>query len=101
MMHQAGLDGAARERHAQRGQREFVFHRAIQRPADRAARVRVQNHGEEDELVAQPDVGDIGAPQLIDRGPLRSNWALSWYRERGRWKCWSLIALKRLRPKTE
>jgi hypothetical protein len=26
------LDGAARERHAERGQRERIFHRAIQKP---------------------------------------------------------------------
>ena len=52
------------KRDAQRGQRERTFHRAIQRPTDHAAQVRVQNHGQEHELVVQPDVGDIGPPEL-------------------------------------
>ena len=67
-MHQAGFDRAARERHAQRDERERIFQRAIQRPANNAARVRIQNHSQEHELVTQADVGDIGPPQLIHRG---------------------------------
>ncbi len=45
-------------------QRERIFHRSIQRPADNTSRVSIQNHGQEDELVAQADVGDIGPPQF-------------------------------------
>ena len=45
-----------------------IFHGSIQRPTDHAARVGVQDHRQEHELVAQPDVGDIGHPQLIDAG---------------------------------
>ena len=68
MMHQARLDHAPRQGHAQRAQRQLIFHGAVQRPADHAARVSVQNHRQEDELLAQPDVGDIGPPELIDAG---------------------------------
>ena len=32
MMDQPGFYDAARQGHAQRGQRQFIFHRAIQRP---------------------------------------------------------------------
>jgi len=41
MMHQTGLDGAARKRQAERRECERIFHRAIRRPADYAARVRI------------------------------------------------------------
>jgi hypothetical protein len=66
-MDQAGSDDAVRQRHAQRRQRQFIFHRAIQRPSNHTARVGVQDHREEHELVAQPDIGNIGPPQLIGR----------------------------------
>ena len=68
VMHQAWLHGAASERHAERRQRQLVFQRAIQRPSDHAARVGVQNHRQEHELVAQANVGNIGPPELIGRG---------------------------------
>ena len=36
-------------------------------PANHPPRVGVQQHGQVDELSAQPDVGDIGDPQLVHR----------------------------------
>jgi len=54
--------------HPQGRQRQLVLHVAIQRPADNAARESVQNHGQEDELFAQSDIGDICTPELIHSG---------------------------------
>jgi len=62
------LDASPRQRHAQRRQCQLVFHVAIQHPADYAAREGVQDHSQEDELLAQPDVGDICSPELIHAG---------------------------------
>lgn len=58
MMDETSADDAARQRHAQRGQSQLVFHRAIQCPTDHTARVGVQDDGQKHKLVAQPDIGD-------------------------------------------
>ena len=68
VMHQFRRHRAPRQRHAQGCQREQVLQRAVQLLADHASRVGVQNHGQVDELHFQPDVGDVGPPQLIDAG---------------------------------
>ena len=39
---------------------------AIQLPAHHLARKAVQNYGQIDELCQQPNVGDVGHPQLIN-----------------------------------
>jgi hypothetical protein len=45
-----------------------ALQRAVQFPADHAPRVGIQNHRQVDELHCQPDVGDVGPPELIDAG---------------------------------
>ena len=40
---------------------------AIQRPPDHASRVGVEHNSQEHELVAQPNVRNIGPPELIRR----------------------------------
>ena len=67
-MHQPRLDARLRQRHPQRRKRQFVLHRPVQRPADHAAREGVEDHRQVHELVPQPNVGDVGHPELVDAG---------------------------------
>jgi hypothetical protein len=62
---QSRLDDASGQRHPEGVERQLVFQSSVQRPTDDAARVSVQNDGQEHELVTQPDVGDVRHPQLI------------------------------------
>jgi len=62
---QPRLDDASGQSHPKGPERQFVFQSSVQRPANDAARVSIQNDSQEHELVAQPDVGDVSHPQLI------------------------------------
>ena len=66
MMHQSRLDGPPGQGQAKSAQRQFIFQRPVQRPADHAARVSIQDDSQKHELFAKPDVGNISAPELID-----------------------------------
>ena len=61
------LAAARRNAMRKRRHRQFGFQRAAQSPTDHAARERIQNHRQVDELGAQPNVGDVGHPELVDR----------------------------------
>src|ERR1035437_5346386 len=69
MMHQSGRGTTPRECHLQRRHGQPGFQRGIQRPANRPPRKRVQHHRQVHELFQQPDVGDIGPPELVDPAP--------------------------------
>ena len=58
--------GPAGQRHPQSGQRQFVFHSTVQRPADHSAGIGIRHHRQVDEFFPQPDVCDIGHPELVD-----------------------------------
>jgi len=64
-MDQPRLDEATCQSRPQGAERQFIFQRSVQRPADDAARVSVQDDSQEYELVTEPDVGDVRHPQLI------------------------------------
>ena len=49
----------------ERAQRDLGVQAGAERPADNPARVGVQDDGQIDELPAQPDVGEVGYPQLV------------------------------------
>ena len=64
-MHQTRGGLPSLQGHAQRLERQLVFQRAVQRPADHPPGEGIQNHREIDELPQQPDVGNIGYPELV------------------------------------
>ena len=66
VMHQTRLYGSLPQRHVQRGDRQRSVQSFVQMPADHASRIRIQNHRKIDELLLEPDVGDVGDPELID-----------------------------------
>ena len=66
MMHHARRRLAFRDRLLQCRHRQPRRQRSIQLPAHHFARERIQNHRQVDELALQPDVGDVGHPELID-----------------------------------
>ncbi len=45
---------------------------AVQRPADYFAREGIQHQGQVDELLEEPDVGNVGHPKLVDCGQLHA-----------------------------
>jgi hypothetical protein len=50
--------------------RQFVFQSPIQGPADHSPREGIQYDSQIDELRLQPDVSDVGDPELVDAGRL-------------------------------
>ncbi len=70
VMDQAGRRLPFGHRLLQCRQRQAGGQRSLQRPAHHLPRVGVQDHGQINELGLQPDVGDVGHPQLIDPGQL-------------------------------
>jgi hypothetical protein len=68
MMDQSGLHRSLPQRHAQRSQRQGIVQPIIQVPSDHALRIRIQDYCQEDELLFQPDVGDVRHPELVHTG---------------------------------
>src|SRR5450759_5130581 len=66
MVHQSERGPPPCECHLQRRHRKLGFPRGIQRPANRPPRKRVQHHRQVNELFQQPDVRDVGPPELVD-----------------------------------
>ena len=56
------------EGHVERGQRQARFEAVIEREADGLAREGVDHDGEIDEAFCEPDIGDIGDPELVGAG---------------------------------
>ena len=54
--------------HAQGAERQFIFQRSVQCLADDAARISVQDDGQEHKLIAQPDITYVSHPQRIGAG---------------------------------
>jgi hypothetical protein len=50
----------------QRSQRQGRLQIPAQRPSYGPARINVQHYGQVDKLPPQPDVGEIGRPELVD-----------------------------------
>ena len=65
-MDQAGGKATTFEGHAQSPQSQFGAQRIAQLPTDHAPRIGVEDHRQINELRLQPDVGDIGHPELIN-----------------------------------
>ena len=59
---------AGAQGHLQRGEDERRLEAAVQRPADHAPRVDVEDHGEIQSPVVGPDIRDIRRPLLIRSG---------------------------------
>src|SRR5580704_4147659 len=55
----------------QSGQAKSGLHAAIQFPADHAPAERIQNGRQEDEFLPQPNIRDVGYPQLIQPADLQ------------------------------
>ena len=47
---------------------KFGLERVFQRPTDHASRIGGQNDRQVEEGFPQPDVGDVGNPELVDAG---------------------------------
>src|SRR5215467_9981565 len=65
MVDQSRPDVSAVERHPQCDNCKPWFHSAIQSPANAAPAESIQDDGQIHELVYQPDVGNIGHPELV------------------------------------
>ena len=85
---------ARAERHVQRVDREPGFQMIGDRPADHLAREGVDHHREIDEGLGEPDIGDVGDPDLIEAGRREAArqvgatakpWRLWWCAERTAW----------------
>ena len=61
-----------RQRHLQRRHRQGRPQVDLQRPADDPTAEGVEDHGEEGKLLEQPQVGDVGHPELIEPGDLHA-----------------------------
>lgn len=57
---------ARHQRHVQRLDRQPRLQMIVERPADDFSRERVEHYGEIDEGLAEPDIGDVGDPYLIE-----------------------------------
>ena len=56
------------QRHAERRQSECVFHGTVQRPADHTTRKGIEDSRQIHELRLQPNVGEVGHPELVNPG---------------------------------
>ena len=65
MMDATGWRLGAVDARAERGHGEARTHLPAQRVADHAPGPRIEDHREIDEAAQDPDVGDVGDPQLI------------------------------------
>jgi hypothetical protein len=54
--------------HVERFDRQARLEMVGERPADHLARKSVENDGQIDELPGQPDISDVGDPDLIEPG---------------------------------
>ena len=69
VMDQAARRGLARlDRHVERCDRQTRLADVVQGPADDAAAEGIEDNGKKDELLVQPDIGDVGHPELIETG---------------------------------
>ena len=69
MMDQSRMNSACLQRHLQSRQRQFRIDVARDGPADAAAAVGVQQHGQIDEVAPQTNISDVGHPKLIKTNP--------------------------------
>ena len=56
------------DRHFKRRQSEARAQMLFQRPADHSSAERIEQHGQKRELFQQPDISNIGHPELIEVG---------------------------------
>src|ERR1039458_9137520 len=71
-MHQTGKRPSRGDRSLQSLDGQAAAQSAVQLPPDHLPRITIQNHSQVDELSLQPDVSDIGHPELIDSGQLHA-----------------------------
>ena len=70
-MHQSRPGMTAGQGRLQRFQRQAGVQVSPQLPADRLARVRIQHYRKKDELLLQPNLGDVGHPKLVNVSQLQ------------------------------
>ena len=68
VMDEAGLGASGGQGHVERFDRQARFEMVGERPADHPAGKGVENDGQVDKLSRQPDISDVGDPDLIEPG---------------------------------